>query len=238
MATRFYFTASTAADVSPTYGSAGGFTLTGSEVRRKMVATKGSSAIAVGSTISFGQADYGLDRQYVSEPLAAQTILGTATASMQLMVREFSTANNVDYVVIALYVVSNDGSTVKETLLNFAGYGTVGTEFINNATCRNCTVITGATWDFGTNGSAGGGNDYNIEDGDRLVLEIGYGLSTSLGTTPQAAAKWGENATDLPVDDTQTTDGAPWFEISQTLTFQTIGTDSLDPMGGAGFFGA
>ena len=216
MATRFYFPADTAADVSPAFDS--NWTTTASAVRRKLVATKGSSPIAIGSTISFGQTEFGLDRMYVSDPLGAQTLLGTAFASMQLMTREFASTDNVDYVVTTIHVVSNDGSTVKHTLLGFTGWGTFGNEFINNATCRNNSAISGA-WDFGTNGSAGAGNDYTIDDGDRLVLEIGYALSTSSGTTPQAAAKYGENATDLPVNDTQTTDGAGWLEISQTLTF-------------------
>ncbi len=215
-ASRFYFPASEAADVSPAFDIS--WTDTDDAVRRKLAITKGSSAIAVGSTVSFTQTDFALDRQYVSPPMTAQTILGSTVAKMQLMVREFDAADNVDYVIVSLSVVSNDGTTLKHNLLNFAGYGTVGTEFINNATCRNSICITNS-WTFGGNGSSGGG-DYVIDDGDRLVLEVGYGLNTSLGTTPQAAAKWGENATDLPEDDSQTTDGAGWLEFSNPVEFQ------------------
>lgn len=220
-ANRLYFPASEAADVSPAFDS--GFTSTASAVRRKLAHVKGTSAIAVGSTISLPTAtDYGLDRQYVSSPLKAQTILGTTTLKMQLMVREFAASDDVDYVVTTVRVVSNDGSTVKAHLLNFAGYGTVGTEFINAASCRNSICIVGV-WDISSNGSYGGG-DYTVDEGDRLVVDIGYGCSTGIGTTPQAAAKWGENASDLPEDDSQTTDGAGWIEFSQAIEFQSSGT--------------
>ncbi len=171
-----------------------------------MVATKGSSSIAIGATVSFLQTDNALDRQYVSDPLAAQTILAATTFTAQLMVREFALSDNVDTGLMCVRLVSNDGSTVRATLWSMGGYGTVASEFINNATCRNFTFGNG-TGDCGTYGDSGGGN-YTVTDGDRLVLEIGYNINASLGTTPQAAAKYGENATDLPANDTQTTDDA------------------------------
>lgn len=216
-AARLYFPASTAAAVSPAFN--GFWSSTTGAVRRELAITKGTSAIAAGSTISFGAAtDFVLDRQYVSPPMKAQTIVGSTTIKMQLMTREYDLADNVDYVITSVRVFSNDGTTEKANLLNFAGYGTVGNEFINNATHRNCVAING-TWDISTNGDYGGG-DYVVDEGDRLVVDIGYGINSGSGTTPQASAKWGENASDLPEDDTQTTDGAPWIEFSQSILFQ------------------
>lgn len=208
-ATRFFFPLDTASPITPNPAFGSGWTSSSSGVRRAMVLTKGSSAITTGQTISLsGTAnDKNADRQYVSDPLAgAQTISGTVKG--QLMVREFATTDNVDQISILLRVVSNDGTSVTCSAVLALGNYAVAGEFINNATLRNKKIADGDTI-----------TSCNANDGDRIVLEIGFSNTTS-GTTPQAAAKWGENATELPEDETQTTDGAGWFEFSATLTFQ------------------
>lgn len=208
MATTLYFHATAAPPVSPTTDPDAGWTSTSLRVERALNDVKGSSAIAIGSTIdtAAGAGSSGLDRVYVSRRLnGAQTISGTA--AMQLMVREFATTDNVDRGLIKAYVVNEAATSITGTLLALGNYGPT-LEFINNATCRNKTFADGDAI-----------TTVNANDNDRVVLEIGYQNSTA-GTTPQAAAKWGENATDLPVNETQTTDGAGWFQFSATLIFK------------------
>ena len=209
MATRFFFPEATPADVTPALSA---WTVTTGFVRRKMVVTKGPSAITVGATVTLsGTAGHtGLNRQYVSDPMAAGVVFGTSTGRTgQLMTREYATADNVDRVASTLKVVSEDGATLRATLLGLATTWGSTLEFINNVTHRNHTWQTGVS-----------NLSYTTVLGDRLVLEIGFSNSTS-GSSPQASAKWGENATDLPVNNTQTTDGAGWFELSTNITFVT-----------------
>jgi hypothetical protein len=208
VATTLYFAATAAPPVSPTTDPDAGWTSTSLREERALNDVKGSTAIAVGSTIdtAAGAGSSGLDRVYVSRRLnGAQTISGTA--DMQLMVREFATTDNVDRGLIKAYVVNAAATSITGTLLALGNYGPT-LEFINNATCRNKTYIDGDAI-----------TTVNANDNDRIVLEIGY-QNSAAGTTPQAAAKWGENATDLPVNETQTTDGAGWFKLSATLTFR------------------
>jgi hypothetical protein len=203
--TRLYFPAATTTSVTPGFA---GWTASAEAVRRQLVFTKGSSAIGAGSTINLtsGAGNTALDRQYVSEPLDPGIAFDTTwTVQCQLMVREFATTDNVDRYYLCIKVYSQDGATLRATLLALGNYGPT-LELINNATMRNKTVADGDA----LTGS------YTTVANDRLVVEIGPGMSGT-GTTPQAASKWGENATDLPVNETQTTDGAGWIEFSKEI---------------------
>jgi hypothetical protein len=134
------------------------------------------------------------------------TISPGGSYKCNLMVREFATADNVDRLLVGVRVVSEDGNTVRAVLrVPISGNPT---EFINNATHRNQRCSTTFI------GLATG---YTTVLGDRLVVEIGY--QDNSGTSPEASAKWGENATDLPENDTQTTDGAGWIEFTDNITF-------------------
>ncbi len=210
MVTRFYFPATEASAVNPAFDA--GWEDTSEALRRRLEDVKGVDAIAAGSTINLLEdvVRDELDRQYVSDPMAAGNTWtsGVSTFAMQLMVREFANTDNVDRGILGVRIVSQDGLTVRATLLAVANYGPT-LEFINNATMRNKTFADGDLV----------GATYTTVDGDRLVVEIGY-QSSVLNTTPQAAAKYGQNATDLPVNETQTTDGAGWIETSVTITFQ------------------
>ena len=124
---------------------------------------------------------------------------------MQIMVREYADTDNVAAIYLCVKVVSEDGSTVRGTLLSLNYYAGVS-EFINNATHRNKKGADGDSM-----------SDVDAQDGDRIVVEIGY--SDAAGTTPEASAKWGENADDLPENETQTADGAGWIEFSGDIAF-------------------
>lgn len=168
---------------------------------------KNKDAITAGSTINGGAAagSIYLDRQYISEPLAYPQLIN-GQISGQLMVRELAGTDNVDRVFVCGKVVSKDGSVIRGTILPSGNYGPT-LEFIANATHRNKTIITNQAL-----------TSVQALQGDRLVFEIGYSNSTA-GTTPQASAKWGMNAPRLPVNETQTTDGAGWLQITPDLEF-------------------
>lgn len=204
MATRLYFPASEAAAVSPAFDA--GWNYTSEALRRRLAHVKGSSAVASGAQIgpwnnSAGQK--ALDRQYVSDALAAQTISGTCKGYLQ--VREIDAADNVDEIFVKAYVVSNDGSTVRGTLLALAAPGTQS-EF--NVLGERAKQISGGSPVASV----------EAQTGDRLVLEIGYS-NTNAGTTPEALARWGENAVDCPENETETAVRAGWFELSANLVF-------------------
>lgn len=216
MATRFNLT-TTAAGQSPAFGSpgiGGSWDVTGTTVRRKLTttATKGTTAITTTSTCSHTGAQFGLIYQGVSEPLDAQTISAGTTFSGQIMAREFAGTDDVDAIAILIKAVSNDGSTETDCLVDLAYYDG-SAELINNATCRNRQIAVAVTVT----------RAITLNQDDRLVIELGTCNTSGAGTTPQSAFKIGENATDLPANNTQTTDGAGWVEISQTLTFAGAG---------------
>jgi hypothetical protein len=209
MPTRLYFPLDTASPVNPGFNS--GWEYVSEALRRKLADTKGSSAITVGSQIGpWTPGQDALDRQYVSTRLNAGIVFtaGVTTYKGQLMTREYNNGDNVTGIRHCVKIVSEDGSTVRVELTG-GGLPTSSSagEFINNATHRNkqikdATVVT---------------DSYTTVLGDRLVIELGY--NDTSGATPEASAKWGENATDLPENETQTTDGAGWIEFSNTITF-------------------
>lgn len=208
MVTRFYFPLSTGSPMSPTQD--GGWNYTSELTRGWLAHVKGSSAITIGTQVGPWTATAGqkaVDRIFVSDPLFGdQTISGTCKG--YLMVREYATTDNADQILIKLYVLQPDGSTIRGTCLTLGSYGPTA-EFINNVTHRNKAMANGDTI-----------TSVNAISGDRIVLEIGYSNSTA-GTTPEASAKWGENATDCAENETGTTDAAGWFELSATLTFES-----------------
>jgi hypothetical protein len=215
MATRFYlpYDAVYSASVSPAFAAFGSTT---GAVRRRLLAGKVGDPIAttlVGTGIlpnTAGTSAAGANvllAQFVSDPLAAQTISGTVAC--QIMMRETGATQNIDAARVALSVVSNDGQTVRGTLLALGEYGTL-LELTPTSTHRNVTVITA--------GQAL--SSVSALEGDRLVFGLGA-VSTTGGTgTPTVRAKFGDAAADLPVDNVQTTDGAGWLELSQSVEFQ------------------
>lgn len=212
MATRFYFPTTTASEINPAFAS--GWTYTTEALRRKMVKTKGSSAITLGTQIGpWTSGQVALDRQYVSDPMPAGIDWTGVTVKMQLMTREFVNTDNSKCRMV-LKIVNSSG-VVQQTLLSLNDYGS-NLEYINNATCRN------HTW---ANGDVVAGT-YVTSAGDRLVVEIGH-TDAPAGTTPEGACKFGENATDLPENQTQTSNGAGWLEVSVNC-FAVLKTATAD----------
>lgn len=67
--------------------------------------------------------------------------------------------------------------------------------------------------------------DYTTRKGDRLLLEVGVGGDPDAGFDHACFLRLGDAAaSDLPEDDTDTTDVNPWFQLTDSLTFTTYTT--------------
>lgn len=200
MATRFYFPFSDVPAISPAFAGWGD---TSYAVRTNMYVSKGTSAVQAGELVGpWNDTLSALNRQFISPALAAQTISGTV--SMQVLVTEDHVQDNVDQLWMSLRVFSGDGLTLRGTLLSLGNYGPT-LEFLHR-TMRNKTGADGAAL-----------TSVTCQAGDVIVAEFGYFVSGG-GNTPYAQAGWGENDTDLPVDETTTT-GAGWLEFSADISF-------------------
>lgn len=212
MATRLYFPSTTAADVTP--AANGAWDYTSEALNRKLVKqTKSNTAIEIGTRIGpWTAGQNALDRRYVSDPISGgKTISGTV--KMQLKAREYAAQDNSTS-RLEIYVVSNNGSTVRGTLLAIGQYGPA-TEYINNITHRNKTFADGDTL-----------TSVAALDGDRIVVAVGH--SDASGTTPEASCQFGDPTedSDFPEDETQTSAGVGWIEFSMDI-FTTTFTQSI-----------
>ena len=206
--TRFYLPSSGAADVSPPFTLQASWDEVDNADRLKTVTTRIASAMtdkseAKATTANFRQ----LVRQYVSSPLGAQTIASTTTVKGTIRTLESAANDNVDKVSLKLLVVSNDGQTLRCTLLGLADYGPTN-EWALSLTARR--IADGDTISAAC----------SITAGDRVVIEIGFN-NTTAGTTITGTENFGDNsATDLPDNETATAADNPFLELSQTLIFQ------------------
>lgn len=202
MSSRLYLPVSTAAPVTPAIDA--NYNYTADALNRYLAQTKGSSAMTNGSTISPAAGQKALDRAYVSDQLAAQTLAGTVKCYLGCF--ELNNADN-EITQLGIWVVSADGSTILGTPLAVGHYGN-NTELSTSRTNRS----------FANAGTAL--TSTSIANGSRLVVGIGY--TDSAGTTPQARAVFGETGSDLPEDETTTTSLPGWIETSQTLDFNFV----------------
>ncbi|MBI5697062.1 MAG: DUF5011 domain-containing protein [Thaumarchaeota archaeon] len=204
--TRLYFSNAGASAVNPTFDS---WSESDSSVSRQLLSAKSASeSLATGTRLGWTVGNTQLDRQYVSAPMNAGISFSSVTIKMQLACREFNNADN-SVPKLSAKIVSQDGTTVRQTLLAIANYGTTS-EYINNASLRNVQFANGDTL-TGT---------YATVAGDRLVIEIGH--SDTAGATPETQCRYGapSGTADHGENDTETTALVPWVEFSNTITFQ------------------
>jgi hypothetical protein len=212
MATRFYFVATEAAPITPAF-DASWFDVTGALRRMMRTAAQGGKVAAtedrLNVAVTSGAGNETLGFQLISEPLEAQTIATAGTMELVSKGRELAGTDNINQRLLSVRVFSNDGNTLRGTLEAFKNGG--------------------GTTELGT--TAGGlGQQHMIasdidadvvcQQGDRLVVEIGYGLNGT-GTTPLYDMRIGGNGTDHANANNDATGAVPWFEISQNLTFFT-----------------
>lgn len=204
MATRFYLPSSTAAAVSPAFDS--GWERTVDANRIECVTSKTSTAMATKTfeePSSTGQDS--LARQYVSKPLSgAQTITGTVKGQIRAAENDAGSDGRSQ---LKIRVVSNDGSTVRGTLLDYDTAG-LANEWATTLTNRRFPRTAGSAL-----------TSVNALDGDRIVFEIGVRIHAVPLGSDQYSIRFGDTgSTDLAEDETTTTDNVPWIEFSQTLT--------------------
>lgn len=203
--TRLYFANTATPSVNPSFD---GWSETDNSVRRQMLSAKsGSESLASGTSLSWSSGNTQLDRQYVSDPMAGGISFSSATIKLQLACVEGSALSN-SVPRMSAKIVSEDGTTVRQTLLTIANYGTT-TEY-NIITLRNVQFA---------NGDALTGS-YITTAGDRLVIEIGH--ADSSGLTPSAQCRYGapSSTSDHGENDTETTSLVPWAEFSNAVRFQ------------------
>lgn len=205
MATRLYGVATTAAPISPTPDA--GWQATTGFVSRSLATTQ-AAATETRATVAVtsGANNETLGFQLISDPLNAGAVAGTVT--IMTRGRELAGTDNIDRRARGIQLVSGDGLTVRGVLLA-QGFHSVTTELGTTLAGRqaaNADALTSQT----------------AQAGDRIVVEVGYGMSTT-GTSPQYDMVIGGNGTDHANTDGDTTGTVPWVEFSQTLSFQAGG---------------
>lgn len=203
--TRFYFPSSGYTPVSPAFS--GDWERTADATRMRFDISKGSSVMASktsSETVSTSPYDV-LTRQYVSDPIKAQTIAGTVKG--QMLVLESAVA--ADFCRgITIKVVSNDGATLRGVLLS---------HFPDSLTSEYPTTM--ANRNFPPESAL---SSVAAQEGDRIVVEIGTRAFNTATTQYIATHRFGDNAaSDLPEDESTTTDSNPWIQFSQPIQFVT-----------------
>src|SRR5581483_11947407 len=139
--------------------------------RIQAITTRATSSYSKRSAVLNGPSTRTALRQYVSAPLGPQTITGTVKG----VIRAFATAYSyfgTGYPVggyISIRVVSNDGATVRGTLLALAASGTAEAFAATLKDHKFPNLWTG---------SGAALSSVAALDGDRIVIEIGVGPAT------------------------------------------------------------
>ncbi|MBU0629800.1 MAG: hypothetical protein KKC80_02645 [Candidatus Margulisbacteria bacterium] len=203
-ATRFYLPSSGASPVSPAFDS--WYSSTNAD-RVRMVTSKSGTAMLGKSTGSYSASGvYIVNRMYISDPLAAQTI---SCSIKGYLLGKKSAATAKRFVLLKRW--SNDGTLLRSY---FFGVYATSLDLTNSYTNRGCP-------------KPGYTVNQTFAYGERLSIEIGY-----YKTGPAACAMYdmyGDlGATDLPENETDTdTSKSPWIEFSQDLIFLGSGGKSL-----------
>lgn len=204
-ATRFYLPVSGAAAVSPTFGGGTTWTVTTGADRIRCVTTKSSTALT-SKTITETNAAQGnsLGRQYVSDAISAGDITGTVKGIIRCS--ESSTDVNANSQVV-IYVVSNDGATVRGQLIAFDN-SALSNEF--------ATTLTNSKFPKAWSGAGKSVTTVTAQANDRIVIEVG--TRTSGGEDGSGVLNLGDTgATDCAEDETGTAANVPWIEFSADL---------------------
>jgi len=198
--TRFYLPATGTAGLTPAISST--WNNTSNNLVRPMATTTTGTSMS-SNTGSVPNVAYTLFAQYVSEPLAAQTISGTVKGQIRSQLNNVSGATCSTAVTIT---VVNSSGTIVATLLNATAGNATLTTTLTNRTSPPSTSLT----------------SYACADGDRIVVEIG--IRRTAGTTSRnGTISMGDNSgTDLPENNTTTTANNPWIQFSQDLTFWEV----------------
>lgn len=213
LATRFYLPASGTAGATPAPSASWG-SIAGTS-RMRLPTTKTNTPFDSSGVYSETSATAlnVLGRQFVSDPIDAQTISGT----FSLVVACLENATTADASLQAIIrVVSSDGSTVRGTLYgghsaaNNATVGALGEEMSTSGATR---IMSGVAL-----------TPVVAQAGDRIVLEVGGRFANTTSTSQNMVFQWGDptSASDYALTSGLTSLApAAWFELSQNIAFQT-----------------
>ena len=148
-------------------------------------------------------------KQFVSDELTSgQTITGSQALKWQIRARENAAQANA-FTSLGIRIIASDGTTVRKTVLAVT---LDDTETVTILTNRQFTATSAAT-------------NYTTVAGDYLVIETGMRATFLADSTRTIVLRFGDAAaSDLPEDDTDTTDLNPWVQLTDTLTFATAAT--------------
>ena len=205
MATRFYLGgAAETTPISPTPDSAWEDTTILARARART--TPSGRAM---TTVSFADNNAAnrdvLFMQFVSHPLAgSQTITGSQALKAQALCKQRATTNNM-LLSLGIRVIAANGTTVQKTVLSVTRDGAAADA--TALTNRQFTATSAVT-------------NYTTVAGDYIVIEIGMSGDPNVGNDHDSDIRLGDAAaSDLPEDDTDTSDLRPWVELVDTLTF-------------------
>jgi len=212
MATRFYLPSSGDPPVTPAFMA---WNKTSQAVRRAMLTIKSGTAMTSSGNITLQAGtspNFILIYQFVSAPLAAQTISGNVSGV--IIAKQNSDLNDAT-LALGIKVVTNDGQTLRGTLLGITADDSLVSELTSGTPSqrqfRNSTEQTAIPL-----------SEVVVQSGDRLVVEIGF-RELRDSTTSYVTAYTGDNAaSDLTQSDSGTVQNNPWIEFSQTLSFSSF----------------
>ncbi|HJS83611.1 MAG TPA: hypothetical protein VJ742_12330 [Nitrososphaera sp.] len=158
-------------------------------------------------------------KQYISPPLnGAQTISGSINGAIKS--RESNADANMRAQML-VKVVSNDGSTVRGTALAHNTAALTAEEFVTTGTNAKFPFL------YPTYGEAL--TSVNAQDGDRILIEVGYRAHNTTTSSRTGTGRFGDNNSTLNTsnntydhylaDTSETADYNPWIEFSQKLNF-------------------
>jgi hypothetical protein len=203
--TRFYLPASTAVTpISPAPNA--GWTAQSFLGRAMTDTIKIGDALA---NVSINDADSTdlryIFRQYISrELLQNQVITQSQAVKAQCRVSETNAGNNMFFAMV-IRVIAANGSTVQKIVLSITLDDVEATTSLVNKQYVTTSAATG---------------NYLTVAGDRLVIEIGMSGNPAGANVHDSTMRLGDSsATDLPEDDTSTTDNNPWVELADDLKF-------------------
>jgi hypothetical protein len=134
--------------------------------------------------------------QFVSQPLAAQTINGTLDG--QIRFNQSSTSSTTGQGFVYVRLINTDNSVASEI-------GTMTTTNLTT-TLTNRTLVQLASLNI------------SVTAGQRIAIDVGWNYSVGTNTTRTGTASRGASAaSDMSVDNTSTTANNPWVQFSQTL---------------------
>lgn len=159
------------------------------------------------ATVSFLDSDTtDLDivvRQFVWPLAPGQTVTGAQAIEWQVRAQRGLASDTNMATAIGIRVIASNGVTVRKTVL---------------AVTRDGTAISAVGLENRRFTATSVAGDYTTVAGDYLVVEIGGGGGGGISDHDFDLRLGDAAASDLPEDDTDTTDKRPWIEFADTLT--------------------